>query len=124
MLSNSLIDLQDLICTIEQIQTKNKNVILDSCHSGSFALDSVPAMDINETTEHFAERGFAVLDSYGAEQFSGFNEERQISLYTSIICNTLISRFLIRKGKKSLEAINEVIFHFVELSNRKEGHNF
>ena len=124
VLSDSLIDLQDLICTIEQIQTKNKIAILDSCHSGGFALDCVPAIDINETVEHFAGRGFAILASCGAEQFSGFNEDRQISLYTSFVCDALTSRFLIRKGKKSLEAINEAIFHFSELSNKKGEHNF
>ena len=100
VLSDCLIDLQDLIYTIEQIQTKNKIVILDSCHSGGFVLDSVPTMDINETVEHFAGRGFAILASCGAEQSSGFNEDRQMSLYTSFVCDALTSRFLIRKGKK------------------------
>ena len=123
VLSDSLIGLQDLICTIEQIQTKNKIAILDSCHSGGFTLDRVPTIDINETVAHFAGRGFAVLASCGAEQFSGFNEDQQISLYTSFVCDALTSRFLIRKGKKSLEAINEAIFHFAELSNKKGTHN-
>ena len=124
VLSDCLLDLQDLINTIEQIKTKNKIAILDSCHSGGFALDSVPAMDITETVEHFAGRGFAVLASCGAEQFSGFNKDRQISLYTSFVYDALTSRFLIRKGKKSLEAINEAIFHFAELSNKKGERNF
>lgn len=124
VLSDGLIDLQDLINTIGQIQTKNKIAILDSCHSGGFALDSVPIIDLDETVEHFAGRGFAVLASCGAEQFSGFDEDRKISLYTSFVCDALTSRFLIRKGKKSLEAINEAVFHFAEVSNRKKGHNF
>ena len=68
ILSDNFIELQDLINTIEQTHTKNKIVILDSCHSGGFSLDSVPTIDINETVEHFAVRGFAVLASCGAEQ--------------------------------------------------------
>ena len=124
ILSDSLIELQDLINTIEQMRTKNKIVILDSCHSGGFTLDSVPTIDINETVEHFAGRGFAVLASCGAEQCSGFNEDRKISLYTSFVCDALTSRFLIRKGTKSLEAINEAIFRFAEVSNKKSEHNF
>lgn len=52
VLSDGLIELQDLINTIEQIQTKNKIVILDSCHPGGFALDTVPTIDIDETIEH------------------------------------------------------------------------
>lgn len=124
VLSDGLLELQVLINTIEQIQTKNKIAILDSCHSGGFKLDSVPVIDINETVEHFAGHGFAVLASCGAEQLSGFNEDRGISLYTSFVCDALTSRFLIKKGKKSLETINEAIFHFAEISNRKEGHHF
>lgn len=124
VLSDGLIELQDLINTIEQIQTKNKIAIIDSCHSGGFSLESVPTMDIDETVEHFAGCGFAVLASCGAEQYSGFNEDEEISLYTGFVCDALKSRFLIRKGKKSLETINEAIFRFAEVSNRKHGRNF
>lgn len=124
VLSDGLLELQDLLNTIQQIQTKNKIAILDSCHSGGFVLDSVPVIDINETVEHFVGRGFAVLASCGAEQFSGFNGDREISLYTSFVCDALTSRFLIKKGKKSLETINEAIFRFAEISNRKKGRNF
>lgn len=119
-----MIELQDLLNTIEQVQTKNKIAIIDSCHSGGFSLENVPTVDINETVEHFTGRGFAVLASCGANQSSGFDENNEISLYTSFVCDALTARFLIRKGKKSLEAINEAIFHFAEVSNRKGKHNF
>lgn len=124
VLSDGLIELQNVLDTIEQIQTKNKIAIIDSCHSGDFSLESIPAIDIDETVEHFAGRGFAVLASCGAEQYSGFNKDKEISLYTSFVCDALTAHFLIRKGKKSLETINEAIFHFAEVSNRKNGHNF
>lgn len=118
-MSDGLIELQKLIDTIEKINTKNKIVILDSCHSGGFSVNGVPQIDINKTVENFAGYGYAVLASCGAEQFSGFNNDRQISLYTSFVCDALTSRFLIRKGKKSLEDINEAIFHFAKMWNRK-----
>ena len=124
VLSDGLIELQDLLNTIEQIQTKNKIAIIDSCHSGDFSLENIPTIDIDETVEHFAGRGFAVLASCGANQSSGFDEANEISLYTSFVCDALTARFLVRKGKKSLEAINEAIFHFAEVSNRKGKHNF
>lgn len=124
VLSDGFIELQDLINTIEKIQTKNKIAIIDSCHSGDFLLENIPAIDIDETVEYFAGRGFAVLASCGAEQYSGFNEDKEISLYTSFVCDALTARFLIRKGKKSLETINEAIFHFAEVSNRKGKRNF
>jgi hypothetical protein len=119
MLSDKLIKLQDIINTIDQIHTKNKILILDCCHSGSFKLDNIPAIDINETIIHFVGRGFAILASCGSEQGYGFDEGSGISLYTSFVCDTLTSRFLISKGKKSYEMINQTIFRFSELSNKE-----
>src|SRR5665648_127683 len=49
VLSDGPIELQDLISTIENINTKNKIIILDSCHSGSFSIKGVPQIDITET---------------------------------------------------------------------------
>jgi hypothetical protein len=123
-LSDGLIGLQDLIDTIESINTKNKIIILDSCHSGGFAVKGVPQIDITETVENFAGHGYAVMASCGSDEKSGFNEERQISLYTSFVCDALTSRFLIRKGKKSLETINEAIFRYAEVCNGKGKYNF
>lgn len=122
-LSDGLIGLQDLINIIESVNTKNKIIILDSCHSGGFSIKGIPQIDITETVENFAGYGHAVLASCGAEQVSGFNNERQISLYTSFVCDALTSRFLIKKGKKSLEDINESIFHYANMWNRKNNVN-
>ena len=122
-LSDGLIDLQDLIDTIENVDTKNKIIILDSCHSGSFSINGVPQINITDTVENFAGHGYAVLASCGAEQYSGFNDDRQISLYTSFVCDAITSRFLIRKGKKSLEVINESIFQFSNMWNIKNNGN-
>lgn len=122
-LSDGLIGLQDLINIIESVNTKNKIIILDSCHSGGFSIKGIPQIDITETVENFAGYGHAVLASCGAEQISGFNNERQISLYTSFVCDALTSRFLIKKGKKSLEDINESIFHYANIWNKKNNVN-
>ena len=102
VLSDSLIELQDLLNAIEQVQAKTKIAIIDSCHSGGFSLENVPAIDIDETVEHFAGRGFAVLASCGADQYSGFNEDNEISLYTSFVCDALTARFLIRACLKNM----------------------
>lgn len=55
------------------------------------------------------------MASCGAEQYSSFNEDKGISLYTSFVCDALTSHFLIRKGKKSLDTIN--VFFDVEEYN-------
>lgn len=122
-LSDETIELQELIDIIEKNNTKNKIVILDSCYSGSVSVNNIPKMDINDTVESFAGHGYAVLASCGAEQYSSFNDYRKISLYTSFVCDALTSRFLIRKGKKSLEVINEAIFHYAKLWEQKVGGN-
>ena len=118
-LSDSRIDLKSLLDLFEHMPIKNKIAILDSCHAGNFELQEIPQMNINETVEEFVGRGFAVMASCGAEQTSGFNDERQMSLYTSFLCDALMARYLIRKGKKSLESINEAIFRFSDISNKK-----
>ena len=119
VLSDVLISLQELIDLIEKTVTKSKIIILDSCHSGCFAVNGTAQMDLTETIESFAGRGYAVLASCGADQSSGFHNERQISLYTSFLCDALTNRFLIRHGQKSLEAINEAIFQYAAAWNRK-----
>lgn len=124
VLSDCSIKLQCLLDTIGEIPAKNKIAILDSCHAGGFSLDNVPEKHINETAEHFVGRGFAVMASCGADQSSGFNYDRRISLYTSFVCDALNSPYLIKKGKKSLEMINEAVFHFAEISNKKSGSFF
>ncbi len=122
-LSDGLISLQELVDVIEKIPTKNKVIILDSCHSGGFSIGEAPQIDISETVENFAGYGYAVLASCGAEEYSGFNRERNISLYTSFLCDALSSRFLIRKGRKTLEAVNSAVFHYASAWNRKKHGN-
>ena len=89
VLSDSLIELQDLLNTMEQVQTKNKIAIIDSCHLGGFSLENIPTVNIDKTVEHFAGRGFAVLASCGANQSSVFDGDNEISLYTSFVCDAL-----------------------------------
>jgi hypothetical protein len=123
VLSDNLIGLQDFIDTLEKVKAKNKIIILDCCHSGGFSINGIPQIDITDTVESFAGHGYAVLASCGAEQLSGFNIDRKISLYTSFLCDALTSRYLIRKGKKSLEIINESIFHYSNIWNKKNSSN-
>lgn len=116
-LSDGVVGLQNLIDIIEKLPIKCKIVILDSCHSGSAELNSIPEMDINGTVALFAGYGYAVMASCSNEQTSGFDTTRKMSLYTRFVCDALTSRFLIREGKKSLEAINQAIFRFAEIHN-------
>lgn len=108
-LSYQAIYLQELIDIIEKIPTKNKIIILDSCHSGDFEISGLKKFDIEKTVGEFAGHGYAVLASCGANQVSGFNFPREMSLYTSFLCDALTCSALIREGKKSLETICKAI---------------
>lgn len=116
-LSDVNLSLPSLIEYIEKIPVKNKIIILDSCHSGDFAISDTPNLDISETVDAFVGHGYAVLASCGANQTSGFDNKRKLSTYTSFLVDALTSRFLIRQGKKSLESINEAIFHLAKAWN-------
>lgn len=118
-LSDSNIELQDLINLIENIDSKNKLIILDSCHSGSFNVSAPAKLEITETVDCFAGKGYAVLASCGAAQTSGFHPQKLLSLYTSFVCEAFTNPYLIQKGKKSLELINQSIYQSAKLWNDK-----
>lgn len=118
-LSDGLINLQDLVDLIDNLPMACKIVILDSCHSGNAQLGAIPQMDINESIDLFAGHGYAVMASCGADQTSGFDEDRQMSLYTRFVCDALTAPYLVQKGRKSLESINQAIFRFAEIYNTK-----
>lgn len=118
-LSDGNINLQELLDVFERIFVKSKIIILDSCHSGDFKISDASQINTKDAIEYFVGRGYAVMASCGSEQVSGFNEDRKISLYTSFLCDALACRSLIRKGQKSLEMINESIYHYAFISNKK-----
>lgn len=120
ILSDSRILFQNIIDEIGKVPVRSKIMILDTCHSGNFTLESVPSLDMDKAIEDFVGRGFAVMASCSPDQFSGFNVEREMSAYTSFVCDAMTARFLIRKGRKSLEDINQAVFRFSEVYNRKQ----
>lgn len=122
-LSDGTIELQQIINCIEKINAKNKVIILDSCYSGGFSIAPNIVSDAASAIDTFAGYGYAVLASCGANEVSGFNKIRDISTYTSFVCDALTSRILIRKGKKSLESISQAIFHYAKQWNSQpENH--
>ena len=60
------------------------------------------------------------MASCGASENSAFYPpENKISLYTHFLCNALTADFIIKKGKKSLEEINELIIRMTDIWNQK-----
>lgn len=119
-LSETNIRVQEVIELVNAIKAKNKIIILDSCRSGDFMIPKVETLGISELVEEFAGAGYAVMASCGASENSAFYPpENKISLYTHFLCNALTADFIIKKGKKSLEEINELIIRMTDIWNQK-----
>lgn len=117
-LTDVLIELQEVINLIENVKAKNKVILLDCCHAGGFEINNTQ-IGIIDSIEKFLGVGCAVLASCGAEEVSGFNVERRLSLYTSFLCDALTNKMLIRKGRKTLEAIVEAVWQYANAWNRR-----
>lgn len=117
--SDDIILYDDFLDLVKNVNSKNKIIMLDCCKSGSFDIDNVPRTSLEESIESFVGRGFAVMASSGANQNSGFDFERKMSLYTRFLCDALCNKFLIKRGKKSLEDINRDVYYRIECAKRK-----
>lgn len=109
-LSDCFLEIKDLINSIEKLKFKNKIIILDCCQAGNFTISQTPQIDITQMVSSFAGHGYAVLASCSSQEKSGFHPTKKISLYTSFICDALQFRSIIKKGKKSLEDIKDVVY--------------
>lgn len=105
-LSNININRQDIINLIEKTKAKNKLVILDSCFSGDNFISDTPNADFTQSIDDFVGKGCAVLASCWASQTSGFDENRQLSIFTSFLVDAFTCKGLIRQGKISLNDIH------------------
>lgn len=108
-LSDNVIKLQDIIEFIEKFKAKNKIIFLDCCYSGNYYLPSEASITIEQNLSSYVEHGCAVLASCASEQKSTFHQERKISLFTSFLSDALTDGTIIRKGKKSLEDICNLV---------------
>lgn len=119
--SNEEYSLQDLINEIDKINAKTKVIFLDCCHSGNFVLDKEFVFDIKDDIESFVGSGIAILSSCGANEVSGFDNEKQISLFTKFLSDALNNKFINRQGKKSLESIAELVRRYADIWNSRSN---
>ena len=113
-----------LICTAEILQylgtfrAKSKIVFLDCCYAGNFSINGSATFDINQTVADFAGKGYAVFAACNAEQFSFEHPDIPISVFTNYLCQALSDKLIIRKGKKSLSDIHNLLFFLLDIWNR------
>ena len=118
VLSDQLIKTQELIKYLDNINAKNKVLFLDCCLAGNFTVDGTAVFNINESVDEFAGRGYAVLASCNAQQYSYGHPDKPISLFTSFLCQALTHNLVIKEGKKSLNDIHKLLFMLLEIWNK------
>lgn len=116
--SDSGIKTQDIIEILDSINTKNKLIILDSCMSGNFKVEETSTFDSNTEVANFFGKGYAVISSSNAVQYSWGHPTKPLSLFTSFLCEALTDRLLIRKGRKSLYDIQKLLFLYLDIWNK------
>ena len=117
--SDDRIKIDSVISQINNCNSQRKIIIFDSCHSGGFTFDQLAQLDSETDLENFIGHGCAIMASCSASQTSGPHPRRDMSLYTSFLCDALKDKFIIREGKKSLEAINETIGLYSKVWNER-----
>jgi Uncharacterized protein containing caspase domain len=118
ILSNTMIKTQKLIADLETITAKNKILFLDCCMAGNFTVDGTAIFGTNETINEFAGKGYAVIASSNAIQYSYRHPNKPVSLFTSFLFESLINTSTIREGKKSLYDIQKLLFLYLEVWNK------
>lgn len=122
VLSDGCIPTQIIVNLLDQIPTKNRIVLIDSCMSGHFSLSVPKAMNPISWTDGFVENGCIVLSSCNKTQLSGFHPQVPISLFTSFLCEAFTSRFLTHDGCKSFEDIKEWVLLRAKSWNEQNPH--
>lgn len=118
ILSDSFVQTQEIITTLETIATRSKVLFLDCCMAGNFTVNETAVFDINETAAEFVGKGYAVIASSNATQYSYGRPDKPVSLFTSFLCEAITRSFIIKKGRKSLYDIQKSLFMFLESWNK------
>lgn len=117
LLSDDLVSTQDLIGYLEKMPAKNKIICMDACMAGNFKVGQSPLLNIDDTVDEFAGKGYAVYASSSATQYSRSHPDRPVSLFTYFLCEAIKDKYLIREGKKSLFDIKKLLFLYLAIWN-------
>lgn len=116
--TDKIVRTQQIIEFLEGIRVKSKIMILDCCFAGNFKVDATAVFQINETVDEFAGKGYAVIASSNAQQYSSAHPQKQISLFTNFLCESLTHPFVIKEGRKSLYDIWKLLNMLLENWNK------
>lgn len=117
--SDGILETQCIIDALNSFVVKSKIILLDCCMSGNFEVVGTASMDDAMTIDDFWGRGYVVIASSSAEQFSYPHMDKPINLFTSFVCEVLVNKYLIKNGNKSLYDIKRLLFLYLEIWNKK-----
>lgn len=121
-LTDQRIRCDEILNLLMETAAKCKIIIMDCCRSGEYAWDSIQQWWLGDVKNDWKKQNYAIMTSCGAGQDSGFDFGRELSIYTSFLCDAINATFLISDGKKSLNAINEVLICYA-IRSYYEGKN-
>lgn len=119
VLSDKFVKTQQIIECLNASPSRSKVLFFDCCKAGNFVINGPSLIDIEITADEFVGKGNAIFASSNALQFSYKHPDKQISLFTSFLCEALTAKFICKKGKKSLDDIHKLLFLMVEMWNKK-----
>lgn len=117
--SDGIVSTHEIIKLLESVPNRSKIIFLDCCKSGNFSVSNTPYFNIEKTVEEFQGKGYAVFSSSKAGQYSYGHSEKPISVFTSFLCDAILDKNLIRKGKLTLNDIQKLVSLYLEIWNKR-----
>lgn len=109
----------EIIKYFENMKCKSKIIFLDACLSGNFSVSGSSKFNIQQTITEFASKGYAVMSSSNAQQYSYGHPQNDMSVFTYFLCNAFYDKVIVKQGKKSLYDIQKLVKLYLEIWNLK-----
>lgn len=119
LFSDGAVTLNSIIEYISRLQARQKIVILDCCYAGQAEISIKAPFMTEESLAIYSGAGVAVMASCASGQDSWTADDKKTSLYTKVLSTAICSRRRIRKGRLSLQDINEEIRYLMGKWNEK-----
>lgn len=117
--SDDIFSTNDLIKYFENMKCNSKIIFLDACLSGNFFISGSSKFNIEKTINEFSSKGYAVMASSKAKQYSYSHPTENMSIFTYFLCSAFYNKTITNKGKKSLYDIQKLVRLYLEIWNIK-----
>ena len=116
--TDGTVNLGSIVDYIEKLPAGQKIAIIDCCYSGEARVSDVKEAPFEKLLSLFVGKGTAVLASSSPDERSWLTESEDASLYTSVVASVLCSRRMIRRGRISLNEVNEEVRYLMDIWNK------